>query len=84
MSMESLLTILLIGAIAGWLAGLIVRGFGFGLLGNIVIGIIGAFVGSWLLPRLGIVLGAGVLGAIVNAMIGAIVILVLIGLIRRR
>lgn len=84
MSTESLLTILLIGAIAGWLAGLIVRGFGFGLLGNIVIGIVGAFVGSWLLPRLGIVLGAGVVGAIVNAMIGAVVVLVLIGLIRRR
>jgi uncharacterized membrane protein YeaQ/YmgE (transglycosylase-associated protein family) len=84
MSMETLLLILLIGAIAGWLAGQIVRGFGFGLLGNIVVGIIGAFVGSWLLGRLGIVLGAGIVGAILNAMIGAIVVLVLIGLVRRR
>lgn len=84
MSMETLLLILLIGAIAGWLAGQIVRGFGFGLLGNIVVGIIGAFVGSWLLGRLGIALGAGIVGAILNAMIGAIVVLVLIGLVRRR
>ncbi len=84
MPMETLLLILLIGAIAGWLAGQIVRGYGFGLLGNIVVGIIGAFVGSWLLGRLGIVLSAGIVGAILNAMIGAIVVLVLIGLIRRR
>ena len=48
---------LIIGAIAGWLAGLIVRGAGFGLIGNIVVGIIGALVASWLLPQLGIVLG---------------------------
>lgn len=84
MAMETLLLILFIGAVAGWLAGQIVRGFGFGLLGNIVVGIIGAFVGSWLLGRLGIALGAGIVGAILNAMIGAIVVLVLIGLIRRR
>ena len=84
MSMESLLTILLIGAIAGWLAGLIVKGYGFGLLGNIIIGIIGAFVGTWLLARLGVSLGGGVAGAIINAVIGAVVILFLIGLFRRR
>jgi uncharacterized membrane protein YeaQ/YmgE (transglycosylase-associated protein family) len=79
-----LLTILLIGAIAGWLAGLIVKGYGFGLLGNIIIGIIGAFVGTWLLARLGVSLGGGVAGAIINAVIGAVVILFLIGLFRRR
>ncbi len=84
MSMESLLTILIIGAIAGWLAGLIVKGYGFGLLGNIIIGIIGAFVGTWLLGRLGVSLGGGIAGAIINAVIGAVVILFLLGLIRRR
>ncbi|OGT58685.1 MAG: hypothetical protein A3E01_02160 [Gammaproteobacteria bacterium RIFCSPHIGHO2_12_FULL_63_22] len=84
MAMESLLTILIIGAIAGWLAGLIVKGYGFGLLGNIIIGIIGAFVGTWLLGRLGVSLGGGVAGAIINAVIGAVVILFLLGLIRRR
>ncbi len=84
MSMESLLTILIIGAIAGWLAGLIVKGYGFGLLGNIIVGIIGAFVGTWLLGRLGVSLGGGIAGAIINAVIGAVVILFLLGLIRRR
>jgi uncharacterized membrane protein YeaQ/YmgE (transglycosylase-associated protein family) len=54
-----ILASLIIGAIAGWLAGLIVRGAGFGLIGNIVIGIIGALVAGWLLPRLGIMLASG-------------------------
>ena len=52
-----ILAALVIGAIAGWLAGLIVRGAGFGLIGNIVVGIIGALVAGWLLPQLGVVLG---------------------------
>ncbi len=85
MTGTSLIIFLLIGAIAGWLAGLIVRGFGFGLLGNIVVGIIGAFLAGWLLPTLGVSfsLGNPMVTAIVYAMIGAIVLLVLIGLIRR-
>ncbi|MEO5831190.1 MAG: GlsB/YeaQ/YmgE family stress response membrane protein [Rhodanobacter sp.] len=85
MSATSLLIFLLIGAIAGWLAGLVVRGFGFGLLGNIVVGIIGAFLAGWLLPVLGVGfnLGSPIVTSIVYAMIGAIVLLVLIGLIRR-
>ena len=62
---------LVIGAIAGWLAGLIVRGAGFGLIGNIVIGIIGALVASWLLPQLGVSLGARLVRDIINATIGA-------------
>ena len=76
---------IIVGAIAGWLAGLIVRGFGFGLLGNIVVGIIGAFLAGWLLPMLGIgfSLGSPIVTSIVYAMIGAIVLLVLIGLIKR-
>ena len=84
METESLLAILIIGAVAGWLAGLIVKGYGFGLLGNIIIGIIGAFVGTWLLGRLGVSLGSGIAGAIINAVIGAVVILFVIGLFRRR
>ena len=81
----SLLIFLFIGAMAGWLAGLIVRGFGFGLLGNIVVGIVGAFLAGWLLPRLGIhfaVIGP-IVTSILHAMIGAIVLLVIIGLFRR-
>ncbi|WP_426687740.1 GlsB/YeaQ/YmgE family stress response membrane protein [Rhodanobacter ginsengiterrae] len=85
MTATGLLIFLLIGAIAGWLAGVIVRGFGFGLLGNIVVGVIGAFLAGWLLPRLGVgfALGSPIVTSIVYAMIGAIVLLVLIGLIRR-
>ncbi len=55
MGIESLLVFLIVGAIAGWLAGLIVKGYGFGLIGNIVVGIIGAFIAGWLLPRIGLV-----------------------------
>jgi len=80
---ESIIIMLIVGAIAGWLAGKIVRGFGFGLIWNIVIGIIGAFVGVWLLTKLGIVPFSGFVGSIVNATIGAVVLLFIVGLIRR-
>jgi uncharacterized membrane protein YeaQ/YmgE (transglycosylase-associated protein family) len=83
MTLEAILIILIIGAVAGWLAGLIVRGMGFGLIGNIVVGILGAFIAAWLLPRLGIVIGGGMVGSIINATIGAVVLLVILGLIRR-
>jgi uncharacterized membrane protein YeaQ/YmgE (transglycosylase-associated protein family) len=79
----SLLVFLLVGAIAGWLAGLIVRGFGFGLIGNIVVGIIGALVAGYLFPRLGIGLPGGMIGEILSAVVGAVIVLVIIGLIRR-
>ena len=84
MGPESLIIWLIVGAIAGWLAGLIVRGFGFGLIGNIVVGIIGAFIAGWLMPRLGIHIGRGMIGAIINATIGAVILLFVLGLIRRR
>ena len=67
MSSESLLVILFVGLVAGWLAGQIVQGTGFGMIGDIIVEILGAFVGSWLLPRLGIHLGTGLISAIVNA-----------------
>ena len=82
MSGESLLLILFVGLVAGWLAGQIVRGTGFGLLGDLVIGILGAFVGSWLLPQLGIHLGTGLISAIINATIGAVLLLLLVRLLR--
>jgi uncharacterized membrane protein YeaQ/YmgE (transglycosylase-associated protein family) len=78
-----ILAALVIGAIAGWLAGLIVQGFGFGLIWNIVIGIVGAFIGVWLLRQLGVMPGAGFVGSIVNAVIGAVVLLVIVGFIKR-
>ena len=83
MTVEALLIILLVGAIAGWLAGLIVRGMGFGLIGNIVVGIIGAFIAAWLFPRLGVSIGSGIAGSIIHATIGAVILLVILGLIRR-
>lgn len=79
----SLLIFLIVGALAGWLAGVLVRGFGFGLLGNIIIGIIGAFLGGWLFRALGVSLGAGLVGVFLTALIGAVVLLFLISLIRR-
>jgi len=83
MALESLIVLLIVGAIAGWLAGQIVRGFGFGLVGNIVVGIVGAVVAGWLFPRLGINLGGGIIGSIIAAAIGAVILLFVIGLIRR-
>ena len=83
MSIETLLVFLLVGAIAGWLAGQIVKGRGLGLVGNIVVGILGAFIAGWLLPQLGLYIGGGLVGAIINAMIGAIILLVVVMAIRR-
>jgi uncharacterized membrane protein YeaQ/YmgE (transglycosylase-associated protein family) len=80
---QTLLIWAVVGAVAGWLAGSIVKGGGFGLLGDIVVGIVGAFVGGWLLPRLGVHLGAGLVPVIASATIGAVVMLLIVRLIRR-
>jgi uncharacterized membrane protein YeaQ/YmgE (transglycosylase-associated protein family) len=82
MSGESLIIILVVGLVAGWLAGHIVRGTGLGFIGDIIVGIAGAFIGDWLLPRLHIHLGVGVAAAIINATIGAVVLLAVIKLLR--
>jgi len=82
MSSESLLIIVLIGLFAGWLAGQIVQGTGLGLFGDILFGIVGAFIGNWVLPKVGIHLGVGVVNAIINATIGAILLLVAVKLLR--
>ena len=79
---SNLIVLLLVGLVAGWLAGKIVRGAGFGVIGDIVIGIVGAFVGTWLLGMFGLFIGGGVVAAIINATIGAIVILVIVRLIK--
>jgi uncharacterized membrane protein YeaQ/YmgE (transglycosylase-associated protein family) len=82
MSGESLIIILVVGLVAGWLASQIVRGTGLGIIGDIIVGIAGAFIGGWLLPRLNIHLGVGIAAAIINATIGAIVLLAVIKLVR--
>lgn len=82
MTLIALIWVLLIGAVAGWLAGLVMKGRGFGLIGNIVIGIIGAFLGSFLLAVFGIVFW-GILGSLLTAFIGAVALLFVIGLIKK-
>jgi uncharacterized membrane protein YeaQ/YmgE (transglycosylase-associated protein family) len=74
---------IIVGGIAGWLASLIVTGGGFGLLGNIALGILGAIVAGWLFPAIGLGLGGGIIGAIIAAMLGAIIVLLIVGLIKR-
>lgn len=69
------LYIIIVGGIAGWLSGLIMKGAGFGLLGNIVVGVIGAVVGSWLFAFFGISAGGGMVGSIITALAGAVVLL---------
>ena len=83
MTVESLIIFLLIGAVAGWLAGVIVKGFGFGLVGNIIIGIIGAFIAGYLFPALNVSLGTGIIGAIIHATIGAILLLLVVRVLKR-
>ncbi|MGE8453966.1 MAG: GlsB/YeaQ/YmgE family stress response membrane protein [Pseudomonadales bacterium] len=74
---------LVIGGIAGWLAGVVVKGGGFGLVVDIIVGIVGAFIGGWLAGVLGISLGGGLIGSIVTALIGAVILLFIIRLIKR-
>ena len=74
---------LIVGAIAGWLACLIVKGYGFGILGNIVVGIVGALIAGWLLPRIGIIIIGGWIAAIIDAVIGAVILLLIIGLFKK-
>ena len=81
LSNESLIVIVVVGIVAGWLAGNIVRGGGYGLVGDLIIGVIGAFIGDWLLPQLGIHLGTGTVALVVNATLGAIVLLIFLRLI---
>lgn len=83
MGIESILVVIIIGAIAGWLAGQIVKGFGFGLLGNIVVGIVGAFVAGLIFPVIGLGFGGGVVGSIIHATLGAVILLFVIKLVKR-
>ncbi len=79
----SLLIWIIVGALAGWIAGLVVSGRGFGLIGDIIVGIVGAIVAGWLFPRLGVSLGTGVISSVFSSAAGAIIVLVVIKLLRR-
>jgi uncharacterized membrane protein YeaQ/YmgE (transglycosylase-associated protein family) len=83
MDVQALIIWLIVGAIAGWLAGMVVKGGGYGLIGDIIVGIIGGLIAGWLLPQIGIAIGAGIVGAIINAFIGAVILLILLRLVRR-
>ena len=82
MTITGIIIFLLIGAVAGWLAGLIMKGGGFGLVGDIVVGVIGSFIGGWLFSLLGIAAG-GLIGAIIAAVVGAIILIAILRLIKR-
>ncbi len=87
LSNQSLIVIVAVGVVAGWLAGQIVAGGGFGLVGALVvgvIGVIGAFIGDWLLPRLDIHIGAGTVALVINATLGAIILLIILRLFTGR
>jgi uncharacterized membrane protein YeaQ/YmgE (transglycosylase-associated protein family) len=71
----TLLWFVIIGAIAGWLAGRFMKGHGFGLLGDIIVGVIGAFVGAWLFGLAGVHLGGGLIGSLIVAFVGAVALL---------
>lgn len=82
MSLQNLVIFLLIGVAAGWLAGRVMKGGGFGLFGDMIVGVIGSFLGGWLFGLLGISAG-GLLGLLVTAFVGAVVLLYLIRLVKR-
>ena len=83
-SNEGILVILFVGLIAGWLAGKVVRGTGFGIIGDIIVGIAGALVASLVFPRLGIHIGTGLVSEIIFSAIGAVVLLLIVRLLRGR
>ena len=83
MDVQSLIIWLVVGAVAGWLAGVLVKGGGFGLVGDIVVGIIGAFIGGWLAGVLHLHIGGGLIASILTATLGAVVLLLLLRLVRR-
>ena len=85
MTPETILIWIIVGGVAGFLAGVIVKGYGLGLVGNVIVGIVGAFVAGWLLPRIGVGFSVGtpLVTSIVYATIGAVVLLLVIGVVRR-
>jgi uncharacterized membrane protein YeaQ/YmgE (transglycosylase-associated protein family) len=82
MTLTGLIIFLAIGAIAGWLAGLIMKGGGFGLLGDIVVGVIGSLIGGWLFGLFGII-AVGLIGSIIAAVVGAVILIAIVRALKR-
>jgi len=82
MEITDLIIFLVIGAVAGWLAGVIMKGGGYGLVGDIIVGVIGSLIGGWLFGLLGIAVG-GLIGSIIAAVVGAIILIAILRLIKR-
>ena len=80
---EGIILWLIIGAVAGWLAGKIVEGAGFGLIVDIIVGVVGAFIGGWLAGVLGIDIGGGLIGSLIVAVVGAVILLFALRLIKQ-
>ena len=74
---------LIVGLIAGWLAGQVMKGGGYGVIGDMIVGVIGALLGGWLFGQLGISAGGGLIGAIIVAFIGAVILIFLLRVIKR-
>jgi uncharacterized membrane protein YeaQ/YmgE (transglycosylase-associated protein family) len=83
MDTHGLIVWLVVGAVAGWLAGTLMKGGGFGLIGDIIVGIIGAFIGGWLAGVLHISIGGGLISSIITATAGAIVLILIIRMVKR-
>jgi uncharacterized membrane protein YeaQ/YmgE (transglycosylase-associated protein family) len=83
MSTNQWIWFLLVGLVAGWLAGKVMRGAGYGLIGDLVVGVLGALLGGWLFGKLGIAIGGGLLGAIITAFVGALILVWVLRLMKR-
>ena len=81
--MDGLLYWLIVGLIAGWLVGVVMKGGGYGMLADIVLGILGGILGGWIFSKLGIAAGAGLIGGIIVAFIGAVVLVAITRLLKR-
>jgi uncharacterized membrane protein YeaQ/YmgE (transglycosylase-associated protein family) len=83
MSTNQWIWFLLVGIVAGWLAGKVMRGAGYGIIGDLVVGVLGALLGGWLFGKLGIAIGGGLLGAIITAFVGALILVWILRLMKR-
>jgi len=83
MDTHGLIVWLVIGAVAGWLAGTVMKGGGFGLIGDIIVGIVGAFIGGWLAAALHIDIGGGLISSILTATVGAVLLILIIRMVKR-